>query len=195
VAKRTLNLPHQLSCGIKRGRAYTNHHTAPPPKRAAPSSPLHADMPPHHNSSGFHGVRARPAGNFYAEIHVVGYRLTLRTFETGHKATRTYRVAARPSARRPQLPRHQLRRSSGDIGSPTAPCHQREEAATPLVQTKSSISLVSPFPTGDYSDVLLENIGTKGLAVSSGFRCLTWATWCTKLVQSLMFEGPEAELH
>jgi hypothetical protein len=33
-------------------------------------------MPPHHNSSGFHGVRARPAGNFYAEI-CTSYRLTL----------------------------------------------------------------------------------------------------------------------
>jgi hypothetical protein len=54
-----------------------------PPRRAGPLS-----------SSGFRGVRARPAGNFYAEIRVTGFRLSLGTFATPHEVARVYDAAA-----------------------------------------------------------------------------------------------------
>ncbi|KAM0912306.1 hypothetical protein ACQ4PT_012976 [Festuca glaucescens] len=51
-------------------------------------------MPPRRSSSGYRGVRTRPAGNFYVEIRATGYRLTLGTFETAHEAARAYDAAA-----------------------------------------------------------------------------------------------------
>lgn len=52
-------------------------------------------MPPRRrNSSGYRGVRARPAGTFSAEIRSGETRLSLGTFETAHEAARAYDAAA-----------------------------------------------------------------------------------------------------
>ncbi|XP_020157292.1 dehydration-responsive element-binding protein 2A-like [Aegilops tauschii subsp. strangulata] len=51
--------------------------------------PLHA-----RSSSSYRGVRARPSGMYYAEIHSCDTRLSLGTFETANKAGRAYGTAA-----------------------------------------------------------------------------------------------------
>jgi hypothetical protein len=39
-------------------------------------------------------VCTRPADNFYAEIRAAGYHMSIGTFETAHKATRSYDMLA-----------------------------------------------------------------------------------------------------
>jgi hypothetical protein len=52
-------------------------------------------MPPlRRGAFGFQGVRPRPNGTFYAELHASGYRLTLGTYTTMKLATRVYDTAA-----------------------------------------------------------------------------------------------------
>jgi hypothetical protein len=52
-------------------------------------------MPPRRRgSSGYVGVRAGPADNFYAEIRTDDRRIGLGTFETAHEAARAYDAAA-----------------------------------------------------------------------------------------------------
>ena len=51
-------------------------------------------MPPRRNQSGYRGVRARPNGTFYAEIHSGPTRIGLGTFETAHEAARAWDTAA-----------------------------------------------------------------------------------------------------
>jgi hypothetical protein len=52
-------------------------------------------MPPRcRGSSGFRGVRARPNGTFYAELHAGGFRLTLGTYDTPELVERTHDAAA-----------------------------------------------------------------------------------------------------
>ncbi|XP_020182888.1 uncharacterized protein, partial [Aegilops tauschii subsp. strangulata] len=63
---------------------------------SAASSPRHrrATMPPRRRgSSGYRGVRQRPFSGFYAEIRSSDVRISLGTFETAHKAARTYDAA------------------------------------------------------------------------------------------------------
>jgi hypothetical protein len=50
--------------------------------------------PPRRSSSGFHGVRARLNGTFYAELCAGGFLLTLGTYDTPEFATRVYDVVA-----------------------------------------------------------------------------------------------------
>jgi hypothetical protein len=48
-------------------------------------------MPPRcRGSSGYVGVCARPAGNFYAEIRIGDRLIGLGTFETAHEAARVW---------------------------------------------------------------------------------------------------------
>jgi hypothetical protein len=52
-------------------------------------------MPPRRRgSSGYIGVRARLAGNLYAEIRIGDRRIGLRTFEAAHEDARAYDAAA-----------------------------------------------------------------------------------------------------
>jgi hypothetical protein len=52
-------------------------------------------MPPRHrSSSGYHGVRARPNGTFYAEICSGEERIGIGTFETAHEAAHAYDTVA-----------------------------------------------------------------------------------------------------
>ncbi|XP_044955193.1 ethylene-responsive transcription factor 1-like [Hordeum vulgare subsp. vulgare] len=52
-------------------------------------------MPPRrHGSLGYHGVRERPSGIYFAEIRSGDVRLSLSTFETSHEAARAYDAAA-----------------------------------------------------------------------------------------------------
>jgi hypothetical protein len=52
-------------------------------------------MPPcRRSSSGFHGVRARLNGTFYAELCAGGFLLTLGTYDTPELAARAYDVVA-----------------------------------------------------------------------------------------------------
>jgi hypothetical protein len=52
-------------------------------------------MPPRRRgSSSYVGVRAWPAGNFYAEFRTSERHISLRIFETVHEAARAYDPAA-----------------------------------------------------------------------------------------------------
>ncbi|KAE8798482.1 putative AP2 protein [Hordeum vulgare] len=57
-------------------------------------SPAAAMAPRPRSISGYHGVRPRPSGMFYAEIRSGNMRLGLGTFETAHEAARAYDAAA-----------------------------------------------------------------------------------------------------
>jgi hypothetical protein len=67
---------------------FARHLACPPPRHRAM-------MPPRCcGSSGYAGVRARPAGKFYAEIRTGDSRIGVGTFETAHEAGRAYDAAA-----------------------------------------------------------------------------------------------------
>ncbi|XP_051201782.1 ethylene-responsive transcription factor RAP2-3-like [Lolium perenne] len=60
---------------------------------------LRATTPPkmplrRRSTSGYHGVRARPSGRFYAEIRSGDERIRLGTFDTAHEAALAYDVVA-----------------------------------------------------------------------------------------------------
>jgi hypothetical protein len=52
-------------------------------------------MPPRRRGlSGFRGVRARPNGTYYTELHAGGFRLTIGTYDVPARTTRAYDAAA-----------------------------------------------------------------------------------------------------
>ncbi|XP_020162859.2 uncharacterized protein [Aegilops tauschii subsp. strangulata] len=81
------------------------HATSTLPRALSPATlplwplprPRHhcATMPPRRRgSSGYHDVRERPGGTYYAEIRSSDVRLGLATFRTAHEAARAYDTAA-----------------------------------------------------------------------------------------------------
>ncbi|KAE8772393.1 hypothetical protein D1007_55602 [Hordeum vulgare] len=73
----------------------------PPTALCLATRPLLASSPPRHHmpprrreSLGYHGVRERPSGTFYAEICSNDMRLGLGTFDTADQAARAYGTTA-----------------------------------------------------------------------------------------------------
>jgi hypothetical protein len=71
-------------------------------------------------SSGFHGVRARPNGTFYAELHAGDFRLTLGTSDVPELSVRAYDAAA-----------WQFRRPRADLNFPEVECLEEARGTTP----------------------------------------------------------------